>query len=411
MPVALVICCNVVRGQTLREPVQQFYSLCARAQFWYGGDSRQAGIRNRFRQLIDSAAWYGLDRARYRLPVDSASRSDNSTRQEQVDKQFTEAVIGWSRDVYMGYIDSRVSNDEVSGKFLRTDFDTIVRRLGAIKTIDDVNAYIDFLQHNDSVALTLKACLAQNLNGGNRLKATQIAATLNLHQWIRHFNFEKHIVVYIPSATLQLYENGVKRSKMNVVVGKQSTRTPRFATWCDKVILYPYWNVPRSIAVNELLPKFKRSIAAVNDMNMQILDRSGRLVDPYSLNWAAFNRSNFPYSIRQCTGCDNSLGVIKFNLTDPFSVYLHDTNNKLAFLSGNRYFSHGCIRVSDPLGLGNFILENKLDSNFLKACMKDQKPVIIDLKARIPVFVVYMTAEASGDSVVYYKDIYKLFKN
>ena len=145
-------------------------------------------------------------------------------------------------------------------------------------------------------------------------------------------------------------------------------------------------------------------------MNMQLVGSNGRVVDATGIDWAQINRSNFHYTFRQCTGCDNSLGVIKFNLTDPFDVYLHDTNVKLAFLKDMRFLSHGCIRVEKPLQLGNFLLQNKLDSNFLKACYKDQLPKPINLEKKVPVFVVYMPAVPDGDSVAYYKDVYHLFK-
>ena len=89
---------------------------------------------------------------------------------------------------------------------------------------------------------------------------------------------------------------------------------------------------------------------------------------------------------------------------------MHDTNYKLGFLKDTRFLSHGCIRVEKPYELGNYLLDNKLDSNFLRACYKDKEPIFNDLKEKVPVFVVYMSAEVVGDSVVYYKDIYRLFR-
>lgn len=143
---------------------------------------------------------------------------------------------------------------------------------------------------------------------------------------------------------------------------------------------------------------------------MQLLDQAGRVVDPYTLKWSSFSRAYFPYTIRQCTGCDNALGVIKFNLTDPFDVYMHDTNNKIAFLTKKRYYSHGCIRLSRPVEMANYLLDNKVDSSFLKACIKGQKPVTIALQQPVPVFVTYNLAVAGDDSVSYYGDIYGLRK-
>ena len=142
---------------------------------------------------------------------------------------------------------------------------------------------------------------------------------------------------------------------------------------------------------------------------MQVLDARDRVLDPTSIVWSRYGRSYFPYRLRQVTGCDNSLGVIKFDLTDPFDVYLHDTNASELFRMAKRYRSHGCMRVEKAVELGNFLLENKLDTVFLKACVKGVQPMTVQLGRSVPVFVVYLTAEANdGDGVSYYDDIYHL---
>jgi murein L,D-transpeptidase YcbB/YkuD len=90
-------------------------------------------------------------------------------------------------------------------------------------------------------------------------------------------------------------------------------------------------------------------------------------------------------------------------------VYLHDTNNKTAFLSGLRYYSHGCIRIEEPVEVGNYLLDNKPDTTFLQSGFKEQKPVPIQLKMPVPVFVVYLPVETSNSGKIrYYKDVYKL---
>src|SRR5678809_1562692 len=158
--------------------------------------------------------------------------------------------------------------------------------------------------------------------------------------------------------------------RMKAVVGKPSTKTPRFAAHCNQVILYPYWNVPASIARNELLPKFKRHPQEIDELGMQVIDRKGNIIDHHKLNWKKFGKNYFPFRIRQSTGCDNSLGIMKFNLTSPLGVYLHDTNNKVAFRSDLRYYSHGCIRIEEPTELANYLIPGKIDSKFLEACIK-----------------------------------------
>jgi murein L,D-transpeptidase YcbB/YkuD len=144
---------------------------------------------------------------------------------------------------------------------------------------------------------------------------------------------------------------------------------------------------------------------------MQIVDGSGKVVDHYKLNWTVFHSGYFPYTIRQSTGCDNALGVLKFHIVTPYGVYMHDTNNKTAFLSGLRFYSHGCIRLEEPLELGNKLLTQKLDTAYLQSCYKDQKPKPILLEKPVPVFSVYMQAVADTKGKIrYFKDIYRLMK-
>ena len=118
--------------------------------------------------------------------------------------------------------------------------------------------FLNSLEPNDKEYLLLKTEL-QSKSSLTFLQKQQLTISLNFYRWIHHFNFEKYIVVNIASATLRYYEYDSMKLRMKVVVGKPSTKTPRFAAHCNQVILYPYWNVPASIALKELLPRFKRN--------------------------------------------------------------------------------------------------------------------------------------------------------
>lgn len=384
----------------------QFYKCHGSSAFWYNNETDN--LRNGVLSLVDSAAYLGIDKRKYSFPGSNGLRPASSVMES--DRKFTESFIDFIRDVYNGAdINRQISNDEVSGKYNASADSFILSWLCGLNSYTDIRSYLRALEPGDSVYSIIKQELRLQLDSGNTAKVKSLSLYINAYRWIKHFHFGKYIVANIPAAYLSAYNNGRLELGMKIVVGKPTTRTPRFATWCDKVILYPYWNVPRSIAVKELLPVFKRSPERVTRMNMQIIGRNGKQVDPHTLNWASFTRSNFPYTIRQCTGCDNSLGVVKFNLTDPFDVYMHDTNFKIAFGSAKRYYSHGCIRVEQPIELGNYLLDNKIDSNFLKACLKGQQPVVNDIIQPVPVFVVYLTADVVNGMVEYYKDIYHLY--
>lgn len=390
--------------------VNKFYSLHPQI-CWYTGTEASIAIRNSFLDRVDGARYLGLNKEKYHYPeIKASSIPKDSLELMKQDRIFTDAVIAYCKDVYQGAaINSWIKNDEISGKYAVADEGYLLDKIVQVNSAAALSSMLTSLEPGEKEYSLLKLELAKQIAINNTHLSNQLRSCLNLYRWIHHFHFEKFIVVNIPSVTLQYYEQDSMKLQMKVVVGKLSTKSPRFSTWCYQVVLYPYWNVPRDIGVKELLPHFKKSLASLESMHMEVIGSNGKPLNPYNLNWAGYTRSNFPYTFRQCTGCDNSLGVIKFNLTDPFNVYLHDTNFKIAFLKDTRFLSHGCIRVEKPIELGNYLLNNKLDSNFLKACVKNQDPIPVNLDKKVPVFVVYMPVVATGDSTQYYKDIYRLF--
>jgi len=384
---------NAQPGATKRHIADSLYAFLSTHAFQAdNGDNLYKAIL----AMAADAGKHGLRKEDYIIPLSGKG-----------DTIFIPASVTLLRDLYQGKVARLISNDEIEHAFTGYT-DSVI--LSTLVSAQDQPALLNNLVPNDQNYRLLSQQLMHHSSAGHADTAKQLAAALNIYRWIKHFGFSKYIVVNIPAANMRLYNHDSVLLEMKVVVGKPSTRTPRFSSWLDKVILYPYWNVPSSIATKELLPTFKRNPAKVAEMNMQILDRRDHIVPPNTLNWQSFHRGNFPYTIRQCTGCDNALGVLKFNLTDPFNVYMHDTNNKPAFMSDYRYLSHGCIRLSKPVDLGNALLDNKLDTAFLTACFKNEKPQELPLAQPIPVFVVYVTAEIKEDTLVYYKDIYRLFR-
>ena len=197
---------------------------------------------------------------------------------------------------------------------------------------------------------------------------------------------------------------------MKVIVGKLATQTPSFTSYITKVIAYPYWTVPFDIATKEMLPKIKKNIEYLENNNLQVINGKGVEMDATQLSWNKYSTKYFPYTIRQGTGCDNSLGVLKFDLNSPYSIYLHDTNAKGLFSQKNRFLSHGCVRVEKPMVLAEYVLQEGLDTSTiskLNKCMTDQKQQEFRLKKRIPVLILYMTADIDENgNLKFYNDVY-----
>ena len=395
----------------------KFYQLNSHQLFWFTPHIQSLDLRLALKNCIDSAVNAGLSVNKYHYKEIIAVIKNNYTEKDSLeamvtDKVFTDAAIALCKDFYQGEnISSWINYDEVSSKYSNADNEYLLDRLITVQSADSLLQLLASLEPLEKEYILLKKELREQLYKKTPLQVKQLAVSLNYFRWVHHFRFDKCIVINIASATLRYYEDGSVKLKMKVVVGKPTTKSPRFAAYCNQLVLYPYWNVPSSIALNELLPKFKRNPSAIDAMNMQVVDGNGKVVDHYKMKWYRYNKNYFPYRFRQSTGCDNSLGVIKFNITSPFSVYMHDTNNKTAFLSASRFYSHGCIRLEQPIELGNLLLNNRLDTTFLQSCYKEQLPVPVDLLKPIPVFVIYSMVETDSiDRVKYYKDVYGLLK-
>jgi hypothetical protein len=248
---------------------------------------------------------------------------------------------------------------------------------------------------------------------GDSLTIEQVRETLNTYRWLNRFAFDKRIIINIPSATLRVIDRqGSTLLSSRVVVGKPNTPTPLFTAFVPSLVTYPYWNVPRSITVSELLPKIRKNpTLALDVLNMQVLDAGGRVVDPKTVNWSVPARS-FPYRLRQSTGCDNALGVLKFNVSSPYDVYLHDTNVRSAFDRESRYLSHGCIRVQKPTELANLLLGYpRFGPDYLTRCLKEAQSKTVPLARPVPVIATYDVLDMDdAGGIQVYRDVYGLWR-
>ena len=261
---------------------------------------------------------------------------------------------------------------------------------------------------------TLRSTTIRQLNVPLSVRLKQLNIAINYYRWLYCLaQNQSVIVVNIPAAYLKVYRNDKVMLEMRMILGKPSTPTPTLASTVTEVILYPYWHVPYSIATKELLPAIKKNPGYIDAGNYQVLNKSGKIMDPYAINWQALSAKYFPYTIRQSTGCDNALGLLKLNFYNPFGVYLHDTPNKTLFMFGNRYYSHGCMRMEEPMKLGHLILKNNsiaIDTLEQKGCLRNQSPITVKANDRMPVVAWYNPAGVdSTGRVLFYEDVYGKF--
>jgi len=242
-------------------------------------------------------------------------------------------------------------------------------------------------------------------------RVRQIEANIERLRWLPPDPGERFVVVNIPGFSLYAFNGGKRVLSMRVVVGDElvSRRTPIFADTLEYIEFGPYWNVPRSIAVNEILPQARRDRAYLARNNYRILRGWGDnapAVDPYSLsNTALFSTR---YRVRQDPGPDNALGRVKFMFPNDYAVYLHDTPGRARFQQSDRALSHGCVRVADPEGLAAYILHDRADwpRDRIASTLEAGRRVRVNVKNGPPVYLIYLTAFAQDGVATFRDDIY-----
>lgn len=234
---------------------------------------------------------------------------------------------------------------------------------------------------------------------------------INLERWRREraISGSNYLLVNIPSNILTVSESDSVVFESNVITGKRENPTPELSSKIDCFILFPYWYVPRKIAVNEYLPSIKKDSTFLSRNRFDILDRRGNLVDPATIDWKTLNRNNFPLSIRQREGSDNSLGIVKFAFDNPYAVYLHDTNTKALFSKKRRWYSHGCVRVQKAKELAHYLVTRDVrvtDARLGRLFAEGERQTIL-VNPALPVHLRYFTCEAGNGKLKLYEDIYR----
>lgn len=328
---------------------------------------------------------------------------------------LTDAAIHFFRDMVLGNAAPATS---YTGIKYNPDCIDVPSLLSASLQSGSFHQFIEQIENNSPEYIALKKELlfyhtAENNKNPERLPA--LGKALNTVRWLSCLRKQagRVIVVNIPSATLLVYGPDSVLLESKVIVGKTSTRTPTLSSTVTEVVLYPYWMVPHKIATRELLPMIKRNPAYIDNNNFQVLDKNGKIKNPAAINWNALSADNFPYTLRQSTGCDNSLGIVKLNFHSPFSVYLHDTPWKALFHATQRFFSHGCIRVEKAMELAKLLLPGNtaaIDSLIGDNPPPDHPPVHIPVDPKVPVLVLYNTAWIdSGSNIRFYSDVYNKY--
>jgi len=240
---------------------------------------------------------------------------------------------------------------------------------------------------------------------------TKIRVNLERFRWLPKNLGERYLLVNLGSHQLTAVEDGQIKLNMKVIVGKSQRATPSFNSAMTHLVINPYWNVPHKLARRDLLPKQQADpdYFFLNDFNVFLRNAEFHtVVDPYRVNWHEVSAlsSEFPYRLQQRPGELNALGRLKFMFPNPWNIYLHDTPNKKLFSENQRNFSSGCIRVEDPLALGQFSLNQNNAQSWLQSQIDSGQNRGRKLETPLPVYAVYFTIWPYQNEVRFSPDPY-----
>lgn len=237
---------------------------------------------------------------------------------------------------------------------------------------------------------------------GKAQRMQSLRATMERWRWLPRSMPARRIEAHIPQFEIARIEAGATTTRVAIIVGAEQSQTPSFQADIVAVTLNPYWTPPSSILLNELAPAFHRNPAAAD--TYEITDGEGRVVDAATVNWLA---RPLRHQVRQLPGPSNALGQIKFEMPNPYDIYLHDTPSRRLFEREVRALSHGCIRVQDPITLATDLLGPRAGSEEIEAAIAQGATETRTIPEPVRFVALYMTATVGDDGAVRYaNDVY-----
>ncbi len=376
-----------------------FYAARASVPAWVG----PLGLTPRGEQVastLAAAGDWGLEAKDYQIPaLDPAPGEARpaDARLAAVDIALTRAALRYARDARGGRIDPRE---------LSLDIDRSTPLLAPDAVLDDLakteapGAYLTSLQPQHAAFQKLRKIYLELKTGDAAARAKAQRVLLNMEQWrwMPVSLGDLYVWANIPEFTVRVVKDGRIIHSERMIAGKTDKQTPVFSDMMETIVFNPIWGVPDSIKVKEVLPSLLKGGKILGSHNLRIA-QGGRDIDPRQVDWTKSDIRN--YHVYQPPGGGNVLGVVKFLFPNKHQVYMHDTPTKNLFNSKQRTFSHGCMRVRDPLALANILLEadKGWPQSRIAALAKPgaAQNNSVALSRKIPVHVTYFTASVDDD--------------
>nr|WP_278002306.1 MULTISPECIES: murein L,D-transpeptidase [Agrobacterium] len=246
-----------------------------------------------------------------------------------------------------------------------------------------------------------RATVRAMVGESNDAKIAKVQVAMEQIRWLPADLGQRYVFINQPAFMAYYHNDGVEQFGMKVVVGSKANQTYFFQDQIQTVEFNPYWGVPQSIIVNEMLPKLRRDPSYLDRLGYEV-QVGGRAVSSTSVNWYG---STNAVSVRQPPSSDNALGDLKILFPNAHAIYMHDTPAKSFFNRDMRALSHGCIRLVDPRRMAAAVLGTSVDK--VGEQIASGKNRAVQVPEKIPVYVAYFTAWPDKDGKVqFFDDVY-----
>ena len=267
--------------------------------------------------------------------------------------------------------------------------------------------------YQETKGLTVDGVIGVNttrsLNTSLDDRIQQVIANLERRRWLAEDLGRRYVLVNAGDYSMVFVDGGQKVFESLVIVGTPKDPTPEIQSTMYGFQTNPYWTVPQSISGDEYLPLLRRDPYALASQGFKIFaswSDNDSEIDPATVDWNSINPKAFPYRVRQEPGATNALGYIFFPFQNKYGIYMHDTASRWLFTEGSRNFSHGCIRLQNPLDFVEKVFAGRasFDRARVQRAIDGGEQVHYSFPESVKLYVTYRTVTAAPDGTPTFRD-------
>lgn len=309
-----------------------------------------------------------------------------------------------------GMIDPRVSL--LRKRLVELDFVVPEPAAGAVVDLYDDPLVALIKSYQETKGLSVDGVIGtktiRSLNTTVDERIEQIIVNLERRRWLPEDLGSRYVFVNTGDYSMIFVDGGKLAFQSLVIVGTPKDPTPEIQSIMRGFQTNPFWTVPQSISGEEYLPMLRRDPNALAASGFKIFENwsDDTELDPYSVDWNSVHPKAFPYRIRQDPGAGNALGYIFFPFANKYGIYMHDTASRWLFTEGSRNFSHGCIRLQNPLDFVEKVFngKNNFSKDRVRAVIESGQQAHYTFPESVTLYVTYRTVAVSADGVPVFRD-------